>query len=347
MSMSGLRLVADDLTGALDSGCAFAGPAAPVRIALPGRPLPEGGRLALSTESRDMAEADAVAAVTRAVRALGGGDPGTLWFKKIDSVMRGHPFAETKAALDAGGFSRCVFAPAYPEMGRLTLAGRQHLAVPGAGPHPVGPAFAEAFAALGLPPGMLRLIDADSQAALRQGVREAQAQDGGTLWVGTGGLAAALGGGTAHASFPPLRGVIVGTAHPATRAQAESALAGAVLQDATEDGPRGAPEKPWLFAPALTAASAGETTARLARHVPAIDVAAPAETAFFVTGGDTLSTVLAAMEAAFLECTGQAAPGVPVARVHGGRWHGVTLLTKSGGFGDPGLLLRLLGAGRP
>lgn len=39
---------------------------------------------------------------------------------------------------------------------------------------------------------------------------------------------------------------------------------------------------------------------------------------------------------------GEWSPGVPVARIAGGAWRGATLISKSGAYGDPGLLLRIL-----
>lgn len=332
--MSGLRLVADDLTGALDSGCAFADPARPVRIAVPGRPLPAGERLAVSTESRDMDEAAAVAAVAAAVRAFAGAGPDTLWFKKIDSVMRGHPFAETKAAFTAGAFAACVFAPAYPDMGRISRDARQYVTGGADGPVPVGPDFRATFGRFGL---AATIVDADRQEIFRTHVAHLkETMPGKTLWVGTGGLAAALARGWSRAPFPPVRGLIVGTSHPATRAQVEGALADGTVAEGT----------PWLLAPALTTASAAETHDLLRRRLPDIDVADPEETSLLVTGGDTLSIVLDATGADVLDCIGEAATGVPVSRIGGGRWHGVTILSKSGGFGDAALFSRLIAEGR-
>ncbi|WP_234187523.1 four-carbon acid sugar kinase family protein [Shinella sp. NM-101] len=333
--MSRLRLIADDLTGALDSGCAFADADAPVRIAVPGQPLPAGERVAVSTESRDMEEAQAVAAVAAAVHAFGAESPDTLWFKKIDSVMRGHPFAETLAALEAGGFSACVFAPAYPEMGRITRDGRQYR-VDGAGaPVSVGPDFRQALGPLG---PVLTIIDAERQETLRAHVarlRLAPAAER-TLWVGTGGLAAALAGARVPAPFPPLRCVIVGTRHPVTRTQVERAIADSTVAE----GP-GGEGLARLLAPAFTAASAAETHALVRRHLPDVDLGAADAASLLVTGGDTLSVVLEATGAEVLDCIGEAATGVPVSRIRGGRWDGVTILSKSGGFGDTDLLSRL------
>ena len=39
---------------------------------------------------------------------------------------------------------------------------------------------------------------------------------------------------------------------------------------------------------------------------------------------------------------GEVAAGVPASRLSGGRWDGLRVVSKSGAFGDAGLLARLL-----
>ncbi|CAN7444131.1 hypothetical protein LJR030_004581 [Rhizobium sp. LjRoot30] len=375
--MPNLRLIADDLTGALDSGCAFATQAEPVLIGLPWQPLPEGPRIAVSTESRDLDEAGAMSAVTEMLQRLAlEGDSQTLWFKKIDSVMRGHPVAETVAAVRAGSFQHCVFAPAFPDMGRVTVEGRQYLL--GSERRQVGPDFRAAFAAWGMTAAVpafngdgrvmaasgdqqVAVVDAETQETLVK--RIASLQHGApdrTLWVGTGGLAAALSGGRSLQATPPVRAVIVGTTHPVTLGQIDHAVTSG--RTAPErDGPgedleqlqqkcvavlrpelhRNA-QRPVLIAPSLSSADASETSARLRDLVPEIRIGNPADTAFIVVGGDTLSKVLQSVGAKFLECFGEVSTGVPICRVVGGSWDGVTLVTKSGGFGRESLLTHLL-----
>ena len=68
----------------------------------------------------------------------------------------------------------------------------------------------------------------------------------------------------------------------------------------------------------------------------------------FVSGGETLRGLADAVDADAFEVTGEIGPGLPAARVCGGRWDGVELVSKSGGFGKPDLLARLLArAGAP
>jgi uncharacterized protein YgbK (DUF1537 family) len=347
--LNGLRLIADDLTGALDSACAFANEGAPVCIGLPGRRVPEGRKVAISTESRSMSAVDAWHATTQAVLALRSSQPNMLWFKKIDSVMRGHPFLEIKVVFETGGFDACVFAPAYPDMSRVTRAGRQFVVEEGANERAVGPKFSEAFERLGIVvaadgevasvgPSIL-CLDAGNQQQLVERVRRVrQALSGSqTLWAGAGGLAAALANEAATRQYPPIAGVVVGTTHPATARQIGHAMATGNLGSLEDCG--GAPT--WLLAPTHVP-NASETETLLRASIAQIDIADRGAKSILVAGGDTLSIVASVVGAEFLECCGEAAKGVPLSRIRGGRWDGLSILSKSGGFGAPDLLAQLI-----
>lgn len=359
--MTGLRVIADDLTGALDSGCAFASERNPVLVNLPWRPLRTGPLVAVSTDTRDRAADFGEAAVASATRDLMGNDrDDALWFKKIDSVMRGNPIGETVAAYRAGDFGHCVVAPAFPDMGRITEGGQQYLRNGRTGDRTaVGPDLVAAFRAFGLvaetrrfdagsrvlpmrdPAATISIIDATTQEQLACRIAALAGQIGRKpLWVGAGGLAAALSQERSIVSPPAIRTLIVGTRHATTLAQIEHARAANALRGA--DTHMGNEQLPVLLAPSLASRTAAETTTALRLLVPSIRISEPEETAVLVTGGDTLSTVLRTVGAEFLECIGEATTGVPVCRVRGGTWSGVTILSKSGGFGDEGLLTALL-----
>ncbi len=116
--MPGLVVVADDLTGAADTGACFAGAGLATTIPLSGSSVSDADVIVLSTESRDLeaeAAAQAVsAAVTRLIDGLRDADSGPRWvYKKIDSVLRGQPRAELLAAMDATGVRRAMVAPAF------------------------------------------------------------------------------------------------------------------------------------------------------------------------------------------------------------------------------------------
>ncbi|AWJ88097.1 hypothetical protein TSH58p_31950 (plasmid) [Azospirillum sp. TSH58] len=102
--MPPLHLIADDLTGALDSAAAFAGPARPVAVHWDGVPagLAAGVSVALDTGTRDIGDA---AAARRRVTALATRLPaggGCCFLLKIffeKSERQRHCFLNTRATL--------------------------------------------------------------------------------------------------------------------------------------------------------------------------------------------------------------------------------------------------------
>jgi uncharacterized protein YgbK (DUF1537 family) len=128
--MPQLVIVADDLTGAADTGACFASAGFATVVPLSGTTIPNADVVVISTESRDLDQAAAAEAVRSALIAIVGdrGDAGPRWiYKKIDSALRGHPRDELFAAMEATGARRAVVAPAFPAEGRTTVGGRQHI----------------------------------------------------------------------------------------------------------------------------------------------------------------------------------------------------------------------------
>lgn len=131
-------VVADDLTGALDTGVRFAGNGSVVRVLVReadcAAALGESAldALVVSTRSRH-APADVAAARVRAVllqvasAAVAGKDGSSgrppLLYKKCDSTLRGNIGAELEAFASASPASALLFAPAFPELGRTTRGG--------------------------------------------------------------------------------------------------------------------------------------------------------------------------------------------------------------------------------
>jgi uncharacterized protein YgbK (DUF1537 family) len=87
-------------------------------------------------------------------------------------------------------------------------------------------------------------------------------------------------------------------------------------------------------------AAASEKEARImtTRSLAALVCDRPAPRTAMVTGGWTLRALLGQTGAEGLFCLGLHMPGVPVSRIVGGRWHDTTIISKSGGFGDPNFL---------
>lgn len=122
-----LLIVADDFTGALDTGVQFTARGA--RACVVTDPAYEFSRtkagiqvLILDAETRHLRPEDAYRVVFRAVRgALNAGF--THIYKKTDSALRGNVGAELSAVLAAAGAERMAFLPALPKMDRITRSG--------------------------------------------------------------------------------------------------------------------------------------------------------------------------------------------------------------------------------
>lgn len=120
-----LLVIADDITGSLDTGVQFAGGGRRAIVTVGPEPL---GRYVdvwiVDTESRHVTAGEAARRVGDAVtaaRALGA----QIFYKKTDSTLRGNIGAELDAALVASEREALVFAPAFPALGRTTCGGRQ------------------------------------------------------------------------------------------------------------------------------------------------------------------------------------------------------------------------------
>jgi uncharacterized protein YgbK (DUF1537 family) len=122
-----VRLLADDLTGALDSAAAF-GPGATVHLDRPGSgPADSAAVSVVATATRDVVPTRLPELLSACVPWLAGAG---LAFKKVDSLLRGNTLAELRWLAAAGGFGRVVFAPALPAQGRYTLGERLAVAPP-------------------------------------------------------------------------------------------------------------------------------------------------------------------------------------------------------------------------
>jgi len=103
-------IVADDLTGALDTAGAFAQQGVSTKVvaqplAADAASVGETRVVALNTASRHLPAADAAARVQRCVRRFAG-QHFDFVYKKIDSTLRGNVVAETVALIEtalAGG----------------------------------------------------------------------------------------------------------------------------------------------------------------------------------------------------------------------------------------------------
>ena len=127
--MSSVLVLADDFTGAMDTGHGFAACGCAVRVVVVDpnadvidRPSETGSDvLAVDLDSRDLEPETAAAAVAS---VLERGPVPEVVYKKVDSTLRGNVVPEIDAALEATGAELAVVAPAFPGTGRVTVNGR-------------------------------------------------------------------------------------------------------------------------------------------------------------------------------------------------------------------------------
>ncbi|HEX2104423.1 MAG TPA: four-carbon acid sugar kinase family protein [Solirubrobacteraceae bacterium] len=247
-------VVADDLTGAADSGVQLARAGYRTAVAFPGAPVPPGTGLDAVVADTDSRAADTRTAGERVRAAVGALAGAPVLLKKVDSTLRGPVAAEIAAALAASARRAVIVAPAFPGTGRTTADGVQ--LVDGAPVHrtrfaadPVAPVrdahLPKLLAAEGLEGApVVRAGDAAALArALRDGARAVVADartdadldalvaavpdPSAVLWAGSAGLARALGAAHPGPAPPPPAAatadgralVVVGSANVVAREQ--------------------------------------------------------------------------------------------------------------------------------
>jgi uncharacterized protein YgbK (DUF1537 family) len=343
-------IVADDLTGALDSAVTLAGVGLRCRVAR--RPSDVGAALAsrpevlaVSTASREGGEAAARDGVRQVLAATKGAAPAIL-FKKVDSRLKGHVAAELRTMADAAGVTRALVAPAIPAQGRVTSGGR----VAG-----VGIAAQIDIAAACACSGLALVVpdvhsDTDLDAAL-----EGVAGGPPTLLVGAAGLAAALarrlrpGQRTAPVERLPWPLLLaIGSRDPITLAQVAAVRAEQGIAELPAPGGRTAGPRPVTRAllvqlvPGSEELDPREAGARFARTVAGLVDEGNTGT-LFACGGETADGILGELGVGVLAVEGELLPGVPVSSmVVNDRT--IRLVTKSGGFGGVGTLLSVVSA---
>jgi len=121
-----IGVLADDLTGAFDTGVQFRSWGLSVEVLIGDVKDAKlvSDVVVVDTESRLVNKEDAYWRVyhsTEKLMQLGA----ERVYKKVDSTLRGNIGAELDAAMEASKAAFAFFAPAYPTYGRTTLAGKQ------------------------------------------------------------------------------------------------------------------------------------------------------------------------------------------------------------------------------
>ena len=355
-----IRVLADDLTGALDTSACLVLLAGPLPVVWDlQRARRMAGSFAFDIGTREAGETDADGRVAEAAPLLANAD---IAYLKCDSLLRGMVATQIERCLRTGLFDHCIIAPAFPAQGRITKGGRQFatgLAGNG-GWQVVGPDLPRLLAAFGrqvalrrpdqaAPPGV-SFWDAERDDHLARVADAGRSLPGRVLWCGAAGLAAALAGTPppAFLSLPPPLLALIGSDHAVTAAQVTRATGWHVVLDAscnTGFAAVAAQLQSRRVAVVTAAVPNGMGRAAAARHIGNVFARAvrvlPRPGTLFVTGGETLRGVCEALSAESLTVRGEIGAGLPVSRLEGGRWAGIAVVSKSGAFGDAETLSRL------
>jgi D-threonate/D-erythronate kinase len=329
-----LFVMADDFTGALDSGAPFAGRGLHVEVvlsiegiqsALASRP----DVLSIDLGCREKTAQQARALAQAASRLL---PLGAKIFLKIDSRMKGN----IVAILDAIPFEQALVAPAIPDFGRIVTEG----AVRGFGVDvPI-----DIAAALGRHVGNCSIPDTVSAADMAEALASAD-RAGVDLLVGARGLAESLAQSMTQGAQPVRAAIpagaalfVVGSRDPITLSQIER-LADEVDIDhrPAENGRLSNPctiQKRVTLVQAVDGQEIFEAEAvsqNLAEGVVPL-LTQEVET-LLLCGGATAEAVLHRMGIARFRLVGECLPGLGLARTDR---H--CIIAKSGGFGQPDTL---------
>ncbi len=362
--MISLRLLADDLTGALDTAAELVAIAGPVHAywhaSIPSALM---GSAALDSGTREMQAGAAIERVMALTPALTGSG---LAFKKIDSLMRGPTLAEAAACFRSGEWTHAIVAPAFPYQGRITRNGVQHVRDATGAWTPVGgdiiqrlrveAASAQAGHLDREPAPGISVFDAETDDDLNRIAALGKQIAGPVLWIGTGGLAAALAGrAPAHPAGhrdlclqPPVLGLF-GSDQAVTAGQL--AACGADWLKLPDGGPASSRAvaaqletrgKALISVDLPGGLSRSDAASRIEVQLHRLARELPAPGTLVVAGGETLRGLCLCLGATSLEVQGRVVPGLPRSVMRGGRWDGVTVLSKSGAFGPPALLRDLM-----
>lgn len=402
-----MLIIADDLTGAADAGVAFAEEHRPVRLMFR-PPLAPQRESAAAATAIDTASRDANAAIARRefTTLLGALATDDEIFNKVDSMLRGHIRLQIETLYEWFPDHAIVVAPAFPRVGRFTRRGVQYIhdlplhragmwaveriAPPRSVPDLLGrlPHKRVELAAVRLggaalltafDPGKnaqsVLVCDAETDQDLDNIVWAGRHCTRQVVWVGSGGLAAALardyrrrserpavrlattGGpaGPRRSCGPCL--TVVGSAADAARRQAHALATsrGASLLELPSDLLASA-DNAALSAVGqclLGHASSGDVVVTL-RGPFARDCAVAIQSSLaaavapvvncasvvILVGGSTARAIVDAWGIGFLELVRELEPGVVLAHASGAAH--VDVITKAGAFGDDFTLIRAL-----
>jgi D-threonate/D-erythronate kinase len=330
-----IAVLADDLTSAADGAAPFVARGLAASIGRDQLPRQAAAVVAVDSGSRSATLSQASERVARLTERLASRD---VLYKTVDSTLRGHVTQELEACFAASGRKSLVFAPAFPQAGRTTVAGIQLVdGIPVSesayGRDPVHPARHSALA--DLVPSCIRnvtLLDAVTQEQLDSQIASIEEPES-VLWVGSPGMAAALARRFVPAKTPPpsIEGidndvlVVIGSANSRSHIQADhlQEAGGAML----------------LRSPRMRERDPAAVLRRIAEDATR-QLQDPRFGALIATGGDTMEAILDLLSVHEFEILQELDPGFPLGRAKLGNGRSLLLAMKAGGFGADDALQR-------
>jgi uncharacterized protein YgbK (DUF1537 family) len=372
-----IAILADDLTGAADCAARSRHAGLTAAIALHPPPGPLADVTAFTSDSRHLQPAAAAEQVRGSIAAWQD-HAGVVWYKKIDSTLRGNPGGELDAALDALDRAHAVICPAFPAHGRGLQNGS--LVMAGAQPLLHLPTLLEAqscrpVAALSLADvragaahlaqrlaqvsagAALLVVDAMTDDDLRCIVAATERALPAALLCGSAGLLGALAerhAGAVHAepdvevqeSGPAL--LVIGSGSAVARRQIAHLRQHGVHVDVigaadwthdTGDTLICLPEAPPHLA--LDGPEARRSSERLA-DAAAAWIARHQPGLLVLSGGDTAMAVLRRLHVERLDVLREVLPGMPLAEGRGADGRRFMVVLKAGSHGDERALVTIL-----
>lgn len=398
--MGHIAVIADDLTGASDTGVQFSKYGMRVMVIVDYEFLDEVNHekevWVINTDTRSLSPKEAYNRVLGITQKLVSQGIYQI-YKKIDSTLRGHAGAELEAIMDALQADLAIVVPAFPANGRIVRSG--DLLVNGERlchvqdvlqremQRRTGNLGSESF--VGGVGSLVReiinlkeagqqviVIDAEKEEDLELIAATLPLVPGKTVVAGAAGLAAYLPPIWGIKSEPPLwrpyPGVtmlVVGSVNPVTAAQVKEVqayynaplltispqeiLQGAVAAEVDTLSARadkylrnGDNSLLILSVSSLVAFRENETNysldkIRLGKEIATalgeitrrLVLSGDIKT-LIITGGDTAVHVCRALQAWGIDLIAEPLPGIPLGKLVGGVAHGLTVVTKAGGFGS-------------
>jgi D-threonate/D-erythronate kinase len=352
------KLLADDLTGALDTSAELVGLFGPLSVIWSADAISAAQNgFAIDSGTRESGDDEAFATVRALAPLLDG---ATIAYKKIDSLLRGPWVAEIDACLRTGLWDACIVAPAFAHQGRCTRAGQHYARASDGSWTPVGDNIIRQFRARGLEarlsdpaielqPGV-NVFDAATGDDMDRIVQIGRRYGGKILWCGSGGLAGAFARGMDASASQELKRPVLGvfgSDHPATAAQlacceaivirtAEVRTNLDVIRQRLDDG------VVLVRLDAPKGASRTDAARHFADAIMRLSQSITPPGTLLVAGGETLRAQCVAVGASALKVFGRLEPGVPKSAIQGGAWAGVDVVSKSGAFGPADLWWKLL-----